>query len=485
MTRSAQDGTAAGLAPVISSRLLPARRSAAALGAALLLTGASMVSCSGDPIGGSGGSDGDLDKRPASLSMGRWSPATDSTRFANECSKDVHDSYYVIGPDGKKYPTWHPPRDPATGCWFGHEHGDNPAGSALWSELKRHFAWDANNNGTIDESEATSARSGIPLGYAAEVGGDPTAILHDSYKIAFIDGVARQRVVGSGTQDASLRCNQLLVFAHDTQTSAAIGQALHPLTYAIDCTPTDNSSYASKLILSVMADYGSSQAPAAQGSEVAAARRLPEATAQVYPSAFVTVGNNADLSAALAERWDTIVSVRSSAGVELARANPGLINRSPSRYVLGSGSGAVAQASIGLCYSGLNAADALVSDPAQSASIVRQVRGSATDCARLSPTGPATALAARVRFDDRNAQFKGCSRSVIWRDQTIRNGNGPTIWYSNASGADARSSAFTGSLRQYIARGSSGSTIELAPFTDDASVDCDGATTGVHVRPSP
>ena len=484
MARSDPESTAHGKRPGRTAPLFSALRGAAALGAALMLTGASLVSCSGDPIGGGGGSV-DLDKRPSSLSMGRWSPATDSTRFPNECSKDVHDSYFVVGPDGKKYPTWHPPRDPATGCWFGHEHGDNPAGSALWSELKRHFAWDANSNGTIDESEATSARSGIPFGYAAEVGGDPAAILHDSYKIAFIDNVARQRVVSGGTQDASLRCNQLLAFAHDTQTSAAIGQALHPLTYAIDCTPTDGSSYASKLILSVMADYGSSQAPAAQGNEVAAARRVPEATAQVYPSAFVTFGNSADLPAALTESWDTVVSVRSSAGAELARANPGLINRNPSRYVLGSGSSAVAQPSIGLCYSGLNAAGALITDPAQSASIVRQVRGSATDCARLSPTGPATALAARVRFDDRDAQFKGCSRSVIWRDQSVRNGSGPTTWYSNASGTDARTSAFAGSLRQFIARGTSGSTVELAAFTDDASVDCDGATTGVHVRPSP
>jgi hypothetical protein len=275
------------------------------------------------------------------------------------------------------------------------------------------------------------------------------------------------------------------VFAHDTQTGSAVGQALHPLTYAIDCTPTDGSSYASKLILSVMADYGSTQAIAAQGSEAAAARRLPEATAQVYPSAFVALGATSDLPTALAERWDTIIAIRTSGGTELARANPGLENRNPSRYLLGSGSGAAAQASIGLCYSGLNAAGALVSDPSQSASIVRQVRGSATECARLSPTGPATTLANRVRADDREAQFKGCSRSVIWRDQTVRNSTGPTTWYSNASGADARSSAFTGGLRQYIARGSSGTTVVLAPFTDDASVDCDGATTGVHVRTAP
>ena len=55
-----------------------------------------------------------------------WSPTAYDT-----CSADLHRSFSVIGPDGKLYPTWHPPTvvDPATGrsCSFGHEHGDDPA----------------------------------------------------------------------------------------------------------------------------------------------------------------------------------------------------------------------------------------------------------------------------------------------------------------------------------------------------------------------
>ncbi|GBC71408.1 hypothetical protein HRbin02_01189 [Candidatus Calditenuaceae archaeon HR02] len=49
------------------------------------------------------------------------------------CPPEVHDRYYVIGPDGRKYRTWHPvtvpidPKDPSKGtCTFAHEHGDNP-----------------------------------------------------------------------------------------------------------------------------------------------------------------------------------------------------------------------------------------------------------------------------------------------------------------------------------------------------------------------
>ncbi|MGN6757340.1 MAG: S-layer homology domain-containing protein [Thermomicrobiales bacterium] len=47
-----------------------------------------------------------------------------------QCPAWVHDRYAAQAPDGLWYPTWHPPVDPQYGCWFGHDHGDNPAGSA-------------------------------------------------------------------------------------------------------------------------------------------------------------------------------------------------------------------------------------------------------------------------------------------------------------------------------------------------------------------
>lgn len=42
-----------------------------------------------------------------------------------ECSKEIHARYWAYGPDEKVYPTWHPTEDPS-GCYFGHEHGDDP-----------------------------------------------------------------------------------------------------------------------------------------------------------------------------------------------------------------------------------------------------------------------------------------------------------------------------------------------------------------------
>ncbi len=51
------------------------------------------------------------------------------------CPAWVHDRYTTTGPDGKQYPTWHPPVDPEFGCFFGHEHGDDPRTSVLFNEV--------------------------------------------------------------------------------------------------------------------------------------------------------------------------------------------------------------------------------------------------------------------------------------------------------------------------------------------------------------
>jgi hypothetical protein len=60
-------------------------------------------------------------------------PATPTATPGNEtpvagqlCPAWVHDRYAATGPDGKPYPTWHPPTDPQYRCWFGHEHGSDP-----------------------------------------------------------------------------------------------------------------------------------------------------------------------------------------------------------------------------------------------------------------------------------------------------------------------------------------------------------------------
>src|SRR5437879_5862966 len=59
-------------------------------------------------------------------SYGIWTPGP-----RDDCTAEVHNSYSVVGPDRKLYPTWHPPVDPVTGCSFGHDHGRHPRGWML------------------------------------------------------------------------------------------------------------------------------------------------------------------------------------------------------------------------------------------------------------------------------------------------------------------------------------------------------------------
>src|SRR5258706_16100071 len=98
----------------IRQRLAPTRvlhltaRLAAGIVATGSLCGALVVSCAGDSTPGGGGG---TSSRSNSHAVGQWAPATVDT-----CTQAQHDQYVVIGPDGKNYPTWHPPVDPTTGC---------------------------------------------------------------------------------------------------------------------------------------------------------------------------------------------------------------------------------------------------------------------------------------------------------------------------------------------------------------------------------
>lgn len=60
------------------------------------------------------------------LSMSITVQAQSGSLTGQKCPQSVHDGYTAIGPDGNVYPTWHPSVDPATGCWFDHEHGSDP-----------------------------------------------------------------------------------------------------------------------------------------------------------------------------------------------------------------------------------------------------------------------------------------------------------------------------------------------------------------------
>ncbi len=81
-----------------------------------------------------------------------------TSRNSTDCGPNTHGLYWVLGPDQKAYPTWHPAKDLVKSCSFGHEHGDNVWNSVLYQQMNSTF---------LDVRQKRMLP--IPFGYAGEV----------------------------------------------------------------------------------------------------------------------------------------------------------------------------------------------------------------------------------------------------------------------------------------------------------------------------
>lgn len=145
-----------------------------------------------------------------SSAYGLWTPSKFDT-----CPKWLHDRYWVYGPDGKVYPTWHPPTDtnPTTGqtCTYGHEHGRNPNSSKL-------ISW------------------GLPFGYVNEQMAlsnpqHPRHEDHVGHKIEWKNDV-RVGLPGGGTGPL---CQILVKLHQGTHSKDAFTNNMHELFYYVSC----------------------------------------------------------------------------------------------------------------------------------------------------------------------------------------------------------------------------------------------------------
>jgi hypothetical protein len=456
----------------LSDRWLRFLRAIAPLAAMFLLTGNAVISCSGEtdedndnPVDGS---------RPNSAAMGRWTP---NTAF-DTCTKEFHDTFFVIGPDGRKYPTWHPPTatDPATGrvCTFGHEHGRDPRGSALWNTLRDHYAFDADNDGTIDTEERDA--SGVPFGYASEqlrvfnaANGIANANRdedHVGYKIAWENSIARTRTVNGVAQTFDLACDALTMLHQETHSADAFASNLHEVVYAIDCSRgADAARFGGQVIVAAMATfgnpgeftvaqgtafntvrYGTPQPPSSPAGGAERGRVIPAADG-VQAAVLVPAGQTSDFTNGLNETWYAGLALRRTDGSELVFVDPSFAVSLPSRYFDITQAGAVAR-TVGLCYLGITIGGELIDDPLRAATVVRQARG--PECSGIAPLGPATPRISRVAFDDPASPFNGCRRRVTLGATRISNTGGGTVWYSDPYGGATRGARFNGGVKQLV-----------------------------------
>jgi hypothetical protein len=424
------------------------------------------------------------DGSPHAASYGIWTPSRWDT-----CTKTQHDAYAVIGPDGRKYPTWHPPIDPTSGCSFGHEHGRDPRGSELWKTgfIQQFFYYDANRNAVMDPSEA--AVTGLPFGYAAErtnaylaargiashrhedhvghkvefANGEPDAATHQMNADP-AGGVWVGRLAnGVVDRDTGVRCFYLAKPHQGVSTADAFTNNLHEVFYFAVCKHPDPAND-QRIALAQMVPFGppgqfTKFAPLCRQSTRGDAsppvivgtdetnRRYPSGpgTREIITRDCIEIGflvPEGEYSGNFYEAWAATLRVVDRTGHErLSRVNLLFDVGDAARYYYPEAlkalrgyrnvaAGTNRGFAIDLCYD--------TSLPG------RRARGGACDAATRYGT------VADVTWDDPRSAFRGLHRGAYFTPAVLDNVGGPEVWHTDPFGGNGQTTPFPGSIRQWL-----------------------------------
>lgn len=341
--------------------------------------------------------------------FGLWVPGPNDT-----CTKEQHDQYSATGPDGKRYPTWHPPNDPVTGCRFGHEHGRDPRGSALYRSV-----------------------GPIPFGYANEQLEtwdplNPRNEDHFGHKVEWENDVhMRIPNVAGGLFD--VRCDVLTKLHQGTHSKDAFTNNLHELVYHIRCNEGTEMHITMMAAIGTPGEFSRTcngeetvvvgPATPANSPRGGGRRIIPDKTCilQQMLSGKSNFG-------ALHESWQTSNRIRSENGHTIASFDPYFQVFLPSRYYDPTVPGIVGRP-IDLCYPGAEG------------------RASGGPCREATSDGTIPG----ITWSDPRSPFNGVDRVVDINGNRIDNADGPMVWYTDPFGAHGRPTAFAGSIRQVVA----------------------------------
>ena len=347
--------------------------------------------------------------------FGTWNPGT-----SESCTKEQHDGYSVVGADGKLYPTWHPPVDPASGCRFGHEHGRDPRGSRLYQLV-----------------------GDIPFGYANEQldAWDPANPRHEDHvghKIEWENDIAMRVDSDVAAPLFDVRCDVLVKLHQGTHSKDAFTNNVHELVYHIVCNEgtamhvtmltaigkpgefvrsCDNSTHV------VVGPPTPLNSPNGGGQ-----RKIPDREC-VLEHMLVGSTRNSNISAALHESWETHNTIRREDGHTIASFDPYFQVPMPSRYYDPDAAALVGRP-MNMCYATESNGD--------------MARGGA--CATATGSGAIPG----ITWDDPRSPFNGVQRKVDINGNRISNGSGPAVWYTDPYGLHGRAESFPGSVRQVI-----------------------------------
>jgi hypothetical protein len=349
------------------------------------------------------------------IAFGIWTPGANDT-----CTQAIHDSYSVVGPDNKTYPTWHPPIDPVTGCTFGHEHGRDPRGSHLYNEV-----------------------GPIPFGYANEQLEtwdplNPRREDHFGHKVEWENDVRLNFGSDAASSLFDIRCDVLAKLHQGTHSKDAFTNNLHELVYHVECS---DGTEMHLTLLTAIGDPGQfirscdgtavSVGPAVPANSPSGGgeRIIPDRSC-VLQSILVPVGQSSDLGV-LRESWQTSVGIRTAGGRGLAFINPYFQVRFPSRYYDPAIAPTVGRP-VDLCYEVTPSGN----------------RAQSGTCNTMTANGTITG----ITFDDPRSPFNGADRTMDVNENQVTNADGPKVWFTDPFGRNARVDSFPGAVRQWIAR---------------------------------
>jgi hypothetical protein len=330
-------------------------------------------------------------------SMGLWTPS----RF-DTCTQAQHDAWAVTGPDGRRYPTWHPPVDPATGCTYGHEHGADPRRSHLYEES-----------------------GGMPFGYVNEVLADhrPGSARpedHVGHKVEFVNDV-ELKTEGGGP--SGVTCDFLVKLHQGTHSRDAFTNNLHELFYHVRCsdgtvihwrnlTPIGRPGHVVPASTNTQLVFAGSPLPADSPNEQGGiGRRVPDAPRV--------------LTGSLGENWFTHNFFALPGGGRVF-FDPYFDIFDPSRHFDAEAPTLMARP-IDVCL--------------RAESPMRHAR---CDSVR--------ALGAPVPWDDPRSPFRGTIRNVHVNSMHLVNANGRDSVWTDVHGFNAAERPFPGSVLQRVAR---------------------------------
>lgn len=365
-----------------------------------------------------------------SRAFGIWNPGP-----YDSCTKEQHDAYAVLGPDGKVYPTWHPPTGPG-GCTFGHEHGRDPRGSDLYGDA-----------------------GGLPFGVANEAlsisdPANPRDEDHVGHKVEWENDINLQ-FSGAGSAIFTLKCDVLAKLHQGTHSKDAFTNNLHELIYHFRCE--DGAEMHITLLTAIgtpgefvrSCDHNvhvSAGTPTpANSPDGGGFRAIPDRTC-VEQLMLVPQGQQSNFFSALHETWEISANIRRQDGHALAAFNPYFQVRLPSRFHDPALAPVVGRP-IDVCYE-------VTADG-------RRAAGGPCDESTDDGQTPA------VTFDDPRSRFNGAGHFMDVNANRISNADGPEIWYTDAFGRNGRTEPFTGSIRQRISKDD-----------NDIGVDVGGPTIG-------